>query len=203
MQIRPSGTRGLLLELDSLEEVLELYAALQHQPPAGVVDLVPAARTILVMVAEDTALGDVAAAVRATTPRAGGRNDAPRVELPVHYHGEDLSDVAELLGCTTAEVVQRHCNEAWTVAFCGFAPGFGYLTAESGHWDLPRRPSPRTRVPAGAVALAGEFSGVYPRDSPGGWQLIGHTEVAVFDLHRDPTALLTPGARVRFVDADR
>lgn len=203
MQIRPSGTHALLLELDSLEEVLELYAALRHEPPDGVVDLVPAARTILVAATEDAALGDVEKAVRATTPLAGGWSDAPQVELQVHYDGADLSDVAELLDCTPAEVVRRHLEEAWTVAFCGFAPGFGYLTAASGTWDLPRRSSPRTRVPAGSVALAGEFTGVYPRDSPGGWQLIGHTEVAVFDLHREPTALLTPGTRVRFVDAGR
>lgn len=203
MQVRPSGTRALLVELDSLEEVLELYAALRHRPPAGVVDLVPAARTILVAVAEDTALGDVELAVRATTPLPGGRDDGPLVEVPVHYDGADLGDVAELLGCSTAEVVERHREEAWTVAFCGFAPGFGYLTAASGSWDLPRRPSPRTRVPAGSVALAGEFASVYPRDSPGGWQLIGHTDLAVFDLHREPSALLTPGARVRFVEAER
>ena len=82
--------------------------------------------------------------------------------------------------------------------FCGFAPGFGYLTGE-GEWDIPRRKSPRTKVPPGAVALAGEFSGVYPRESPGGWQLVGRTDVAVFDLTREPAALLRPGTRVRFV----
>jgi KipI family sensor histidine kinase inhibitor len=96
------------------------------------------------------------------------------------------------------EVVRRHTGTEWTVAFCGFAPGFGYLTPDGEPWDVPRRDSPRTRVPAGAVALAGGFSGVYPRESPGGWQLIGRTDVAVFDVARDPAALLRPGVRVRF-----
>ena len=114
------------------------------------------------------------------------------VEVPVVYDGEDLDDVAEILGCDRDEVVRRHTSGLWTVAFCGFAPGFGYLTADEGDWSVPRRKSPRTKVPPGSVALAGEFSGVYPRESPGGWQLIGRTEVAVFELDRDPPALLAP-----------
>nr|MBA2740265.1 carboxyltransferase domain-containing protein [Nocardioidaceae bacterium] len=93
--------------------------------------------------------------------------------------------------------------EEWTVAFCGFAPGFGYLTSQAWQVDMPRRPSPRTNVPPGSVALAAQFSGVYPRESPGGWQLIGRTELGVFDLSRDPAALLRPGIRVRFVDVGR
>jgi KipI family sensor histidine kinase inhibitor len=107
--------------------------------------------------------------------------------------------VASVLGCDVDEVVRRHTAQEWTVAFCGFAPGFGYMTSESWEWDLPRRSSPRTKVPRGAVALAGPFCGVYPRESPGGWQLIGRTEVAVFDLSREPAALLRPGNQVRFV----
>jgi KipI family sensor histidine kinase inhibitor len=124
------------------------------------------------------------------------------IELPVIYDGTDLQDVARLLDCSAAEVVARHTADEWTVAFCGFAPGFGYLTS-TGSWDIPRRESPRTKVPTGAVGLAGEFSGVYPRESPGGWQLIGRTEVKIFDPGRDPAALFHPGRRVRFVDAGR
>jgi len=120
----------------------------------------------------------------------------------VTYDGEDLADVARLLDCSVAEVVARHTGEEWTVAFCGFAPGFGYLTSP-GTWDVPRRESPRTKVPTGSVGLAGEFSGVYPRESPGGWQLIGRTSVRIFDQERDPAALFHPGRRVRFVDAGR
>jgi KipI family sensor histidine kinase inhibitor len=119
----------------------------------------------------------------------------------VHYDGADLAELAGLLGTEPAELVRRHTGAEWTVAFCGFAPGFGYLTQDGGGWDVPRRSTPRTTVPPGSVALAGEFSGVYPRESPGGWQLIGRTDVAVFDLGRDPAALLRPGIRVRFVDA--
>jgi KipI family sensor histidine kinase inhibitor len=108
--------------------------------------------------------------------------------------------VGTLLGLDPADVVRRHTGVEWTVAFAGFAPGFGYLISPSWHWGVPRRSSPRTKVPAGSVALAGEFSGIYPRDTPGGWQLVGRTRVAVFDLSRDRAALLRPGNRVRFVD---
>ena len=200
MRVLPSGTAALLIELDSIEEVLALYAALAAEPPPGVVDIVPAGRTVLVAAAAGTHLATVAEAVRRVTPQAGRRRTGDVVELPVRYDGADLADVAEVLGCDVDEVVRRHCQEEWTVAFCGFAPGFGYLTGSRRTWDVPRRASPRTRVPPGSVALAGEFTGVYPRESPGGWQLLGRTDVAVFDLDRDPPALLRPGVRVRFVD---
>ena len=199
MRLLPSGSTALLVELDDLDAVLALYRALVDEPPPGVVDVVPAARTVLVVADLDrTSLGQVASAVRSTRPRTGQRTSDELVEVPVRYDGADLEEAAGLLGCDTEELVRRHTGQEWTVAFCGFAPGFGYLTAGSGGWDVPRRSSPRTRVPAGSVALAGEFSGVYPRESPGGWQLIGRTELAVFDLSRDPPALLRPGVRVRF-----
>jgi KipI family sensor histidine kinase inhibitor len=200
MRVLPSGSTALLVELADLDEVLALYAALEEDRPAGVVDLVPAARTVLVVTDPVlTTLDAVEAAVRRTTPRPGRRESAEEVEVPVVYDGEDLDDVAAHLGVDPGEVVRRHTGTEWTVAFSGFAPGFGYLTPAEGAWDLPRRPSPRTRVPAGSVALAGGFTGVYPRESPGGWQLVGRTDVAVFDLSRDPAALLRPGVRVRFV----
>lgn len=199
LRVLPSGDTALLVELDGLAEVLALYAALSEQPATGVVDLVPAGRTLLVVTdPRATTLERVDSWVRSTPPRPGTRGGGEEVEIPVRYDGEDLADVAGLLGCDEAEVVRRHTAAEWTVAFCGFAPGFGYLTADDGGWDIPRRSSPRTRVPTGSVALAGEFSGVYPRESPGGWQLVGRTDVAVFDLDRDPPALFTPGTRVRF-----
>jgi KipI family sensor histidine kinase inhibitor len=202
MRILPSGSTALLVELDDLDAVLALYAALAEQPPDGVVDIVPAARTVLVVTdPARTSLSAVADAVRATTPRTDAQAGEEVVELPVHYDGEDLEELAGLLDLTPEELVHRHTGEEWTVAFSGFAPGFGYLTQPGGQWDVPRRPTPRTKVPPGSVALAGEFSGVYPRESPGGWQLIGRTDVAVFDLDRDPPALLRPGVGVRFVDA--
>jgi KipI family sensor histidine kinase inhibitor len=204
MRILPSGSTALLVELDDLEQVLGLYAALVDDPPEGVVDVVPAARTVLVVTdPAATSLSSVAAAVRRTTPRTDQAGTGELVEIPVAYDGDDLEDVARLLDCDVAELVRRHTADEWTVAFCGFAPGFGYLMSNAWQFDAPRRESPRKRVPPGSVGLAGEFSGVYPRESPGGWQLIGRTDLAVFDLSRDPAALLRPGVRVRFVGSAR
>jgi KipI family sensor histidine kinase inhibitor len=200
MQILPSGESALLVELDDLDQVLGYYTALTADPPADVVDIVPAARTVLVTTSGD--LEGLARTLRKVTPAGGTQTAGDSIEIPVTYDGEDLDDVALLLGCTADDVVARHTGDDWTVAFCGFAPGFGYLTSAS-TWDIPRRNSPRTKVPIGAVGLAGEFSGVYPRESPGGWQLIGRTSVWIFDHERDPAALFHPGRRVRFVDAGR
>ncbi|WP_433011337.1 5-oxoprolinase subunit B family protein [Kribbella sp. CA-294648] len=198
MRILPAGDHAVLVELEDLEEVLGYYAALSASPPAGVVDIVPAARTVLVTT--DSDLDALTRALRAVQPVDRQQAGGELVEIPVVYDGEDLSDVAELLGCSVSELIKRHTCEDWTVAFCGFAPGFGYLTG-AGHWDIPRRKTPRTKVPAGAVALAGEFSGIYPRESPGGWQLLGHTPLQIFDQNRDPAALLQPGRHVRFVSS--
>lgn len=203
MDLLPSGSRGLLVQLGDLDEVLALYAALLDDPLPGVVEVVPAAQTILLVTEPGTSPEEVGRRVRAVTPKAGERAEGDLVEVPVVYDGEDLDDVAGLLGCDRDEVVRRHTASTWTVAFCGFAPGFGYLTSDDGDWDVPRRPSPRTKVPAGSVALAGQFSGVYPRESPGGWQLLGRTDLEVFDLDREPAALLRPATRVRFVAVDR
>jgi KipI family sensor histidine kinase inhibitor len=201
MRVLPSGTTALLVELDSLDEVLALHATLVERRLEGVVDIVPAARTVLLVTdPAATSLSSVEAAVKRMAPRPHHRTVGDVVDIPVTYDGADLEEVAELVGRTPAEIVRRHTAHEWTVAFCGFAPGFGYLVQTSGHWDVPRRQSPRTRVPAGSIALAGQFTGVYPRESPGGWQLIGRTEVTVFDLSRDPAALLRPGIRVRFAD---
>ncbi|WP_029431963.1 allophanate hydrolase subunit 1 [Blastococcus sp. URHD0036] len=200
MRVLPSGSTALLVEVESLDDVLGLYAALVDEPLPGVVDVVPAARTVLVVTDPAVAsLPDVEASLRRVRPRPGSRGTGGTVELPVHYDGADLADVAALWDVAPDDVVARHTGTGWTVAFCGFAPGFGYCTPDGEPWDVPRRSTPRTRVPAGAVGLAGPFSGVYPRESPGGWQLIGRTDVAVLDLGRDPAALLRPGVRVRFV----
>lgn len=200
MRLLPSGSTALLVELDDLDDVLALYSALSEVPPEGVTDIVPAARTVLLVTdPARTSLPAVAAAVRDTVPNLEQQSGGELLEVPVTYDGQDLEDAARLLRCDPQELVRRHSSDEWIVAFCGFAPGFGYLTSRSRQWDVPRRATPRTRVPAGAVALAGEFSGVYPRESPGGWQLIGHTELVAFDLNRTPAALLRPGVRVRFV----
>lgn len=205
MHVLPSGSAGLLLECDDLAEVLGLYGVLEADPPAGVIDVVPAARTVLLVLDPDATTPDrVRAAVEGLEAGAGPgttARDDEVLDVPVVYDGADLGDVAEILGCDTDEVVRRHTSGLWTVAFCGFAPGFGYCTADEGDWSIPRRESPRTKVPPGSVALAGEFSAVYPRETPGGWQLIGRTDLAVFELDRDPPALMTPETRVRFVAA--
>ncbi|HEX5562552.1 MAG TPA: allophanate hydrolase subunit 1 [Nocardioidaceae bacterium] len=201
MRLLPSGTTALLVELDDLQEVLGLYAALVEDLPPGVVDVVPAARTVLVVTDPAlTSLSAVATAVRRTTPRHEALGSGELVEIPVTYDGADLEEAARLLGCEAAELVRRHTSAEWSVAFCGFAPGFGYLTSRTWHEEVPRRSSPRKSVPTGSVALAGGFSGVYPRESPGGWQLVGRTDQVMFDPSRDPAALLRPGTRVRFVD---
>jgi KipI family sensor histidine kinase inhibitor len=131
-------------------------------------------------------------------PRGERREREGTIEIPVHYDGADLAEVGELTGLGERGVVEAHTGQTWTVAFAGFAPGFGYLVGEDDRLHVPRRSTPRTKVPPGAVGLAGEFSGVYPRESPGGWQLIGRTELRMWDLDRDPPALLQPGMHVRF-----
>ncbi|WP_028660680.1 5-oxoprolinase subunit B family protein [Nocardioides insulae] len=201
MRVLPCADVGLLVELDDLDDVLALYAALVDDPPAGVVDLVPAARTLLVRTGPGADQAAVAATVTASRRERGVRPDAGRVEIPVTYDGEDLAEVGELTGLGERGVVEAHTAQEWTVAFCGFAPGFGYLVGEDERLHVPRRSDPRTKVPAGAVGLAGEFSGIYPRESPGGWQLIGRTTTPIWDLDRTPPALLSAGVRVRFVEA--
>ena len=199
MRLLPCGDTGLLVELDGLDEVLALHSGLARDRPAGVVELVPAARTLLLVVDPDrTSVEELTLAVRAVPPAAPGRIPRPEVELAVRYDGPDLEEVGQLTGLGAAGVVRAHTSQVWTVAFAGFAPGFGYLVGEDARLHVPRRRDPRTRVPAGAVALAGEYCGVYPRASPGGWQLIGSTDTVLWDVDRQPPALLTPGTAVRF-----
>lgn len=197
--MRPYGDTGVLVELDDLDAVLAFAATVSADPPVGVVDVVPAARTVLVRL--DPSRTDVAATtrtLRAVQPQALGRTGDEVVEIPTHYDGPDLDHVAEVTGLGAEGVVAAHTTALWTVAFVGFAPGFGYCVGGDDRLHVARRDSPRTRVPAGSIGLAGEFTGVYPRVSPGGWQLVGRTDVKLWDLDRDPPALLRPGVRVRF-----
>jgi KipI family sensor histidine kinase inhibitor len=202
MRVLPCGSRAVLVELDDLDAVTGLHAALAAEPPAGVVELVPAARTVLVEFDPGTTdAAEVEAAVRALDRQPGARTVGPLVEIPVVYDGEDLEAVAAEAGLAVAEVVALHAGGEYTVAFCGFAPGFGYLSGLDARLHVPRLDTPRTRVPAGAVAIADRFSAVYPRASPGGWRLIGRTDATLWDTERDPPALLSPGTRVRFAEA--
>ena len=169
----------------------------------------PAAQTVLVTTTPHTALVDVEQRIRellatadveaAPEDEGGGRI----VQIPVRYDGDDLDDVAALLGIGVDEVIAEHTTQIWRCAFIGFAPGFGYLESSRTGLAVPRRTESRTAVPAGAVALADGYSAVYPRRSPGGWQIIGTTGLALWDLNRPEPALLHPGTRVQFVDEAR
>ncbi|CAG8865225.1 hypothetical protein PS627_01167 [Pseudomonas fluorescens] len=201
MRFYPVGLDALLVELANLDQTLALFDALQQAPIAGVQEIVPAARTLLVYFRPSAISREALAAEISTRDLRGKVREAGKVvEIPVHYNGEDLADVARELGISSEEVIRRHTGSEYDVAFCGFAPGFAYLSGGAG-FLVPRRSTPRTRIPAGAVALAGGFSGVYPQASPGGWQIIGVTQMKMWDLQRDEPALLQPGYRVRFVDA--
>jgi len=202
------GDTGVLVELPDLGAVLALLAALDADLDAGrgpaVEELVPAERTLLVRFdPRVTSAGEVRAWAATAVARPGtgaaltGAAPEP-VEIPVRYDGEDLADVGRLTGLGPDGVVAAHTGREWTVAFTGFAPGFAYLVDGDPSLAVPRLPVPRTRVPPGAVALAGSYSGVYPRASPGGWRLVGTALTPVWDVHRDPPALLRPGLRVRF-----
>ncbi|WP_375423806.1 allophanate hydrolase subunit 1 [uncultured Friedmanniella sp.] len=190
------GESAVLLECDDLAEALSLVGPVREQLEP-VVEVVPGARTLLLRLAAPLTGGqrEQLLTLPGSPPEA---DDRPPVAVPVRYDGDDLAEVAELTGLSPDEVVQAHTGQLWTVGFCGFAPGFGYLRGEDDRLRVPRRQTPRTRVPAGAVALADDWSAIYPRSGPGGWQLIGRTELALWDLDRDPPALLQPGLRLRF-----
>jgi KipI family sensor histidine kinase inhibitor len=201
------GEHAVLVEVAGLDDVLALAQAIREAVAAGtagfteVVDVVPAARTVLVVVQHDAAVAPVWRALRLLP--AASPNDLPAseevTEIFVHYDGPDLDEVAELTGLSVEEVVAAHTGRDWRVAFGGFAPGFAYLIGGDPRLEVPRRSEPRTSVPGGSVALAGEFSAIYPRSSPGGWQLIGRTDTVLFDPDREPPALLQSGSAVRFV----
>ncbi|WP_253772057.1 5-oxoprolinase subunit B family protein [Goodfellowiella coeruleoviolacea] len=203
MRVLPCGSHALLVELPDLRAVLGLYDSLRANPPAGVLDLVPASTTLLVKAVPSADLARLAQALREVRylPRQQADAQAETVRISVHYQGPDLAEVAALTGLTEREVVAAHTGTLWRVAFCGFAPGFGYLVGGDDRLRVPRRTTSRVRVPAGSVALADRFTGVYPVATPGGWQLIGHTDAVLWDTDRQPPALLRPGVRVRFVEA--
>lgn len=212
MRFLPAGDQALLVELDTLEHTLALFQAAQQQRPPGVEELIPAARTLLVhyrpgLVSPAGLAAELQRLAQAsgTASISGGNAQAARlVEIPVRYDGDDLDAVAELLGLSRTEVIERHTGTEFQAAFAGFAPGFVYLAGgDPCFHGVPRRPSPRTRVPAGSVAMAGNFSAVYPSESPGGWQLLGVTPCRMWDLMRAEPALIQPGFRVRFRDEAR
>lgn len=208
--VRPAGGAALLATFDSLDAVVAFRSGLPGHGLPGVTEVVSGARTLLVRYDPAhtdaarlrAALASVVPVPSAVVPDAADPDAAGPVVVPVTYDGEDLDAVASVTGMSREELVAWHTGQVWTSAFCGFAPGFSYLTGTATPLHLPRRTTSRTAVPSGAVALAGEFSAVYPRTSPGGWQLIGRTDVAMWSLDQDPPALAPAGTRIRFVEAD-
>lgn len=210
MRVVPYGDRDLLVEVADVDEAVVCTRLLRDDPRAValLVDVVPGARTVLLraragvgqadLAALVPSYGAVVAALGAGADGAVGASEAAEVVVPVVYDGPDLAEVAALTGLSTAEVVAAHTGTTWRAAFTGFAPGFAYLAGGDPRLQVPRRSAPRARVTAGAVGLAAGFCGVYPRASPGGWQLIGRTGAPLWDLERDPPALLRPGVAVRF-----
>lgn len=179
---------------------------------AGVVDILPAAETVLVILDSVRSaarvrreLEQVVAGVNAAKPDVSRGTFATTDELvrvPVRYDGPDLEAVAGMLEMRPEQLISAHTATEWHCDFVGFAPGFGYLTATGWQSAVPRRAAARTRIPAGSVGLAGGYSAVYPRESPGGWQVIGTTDLTMWDTEREPPALIRAGARVRFVDVE-
>lgn len=206
--LRPAGVAAILIEVENLDAVVALDHALTHafDDDPAVVDIVPAARTVLVTTAAQAHLARVrseVAALAECTPATPPQSSPTHVvTIPVYYDGRDLAEVATMTGMTEEEVIGAHTGSPWRCAFVGFAPGFPYLVGGDPRLTVARRSEPRTHVQAGAVGLAGTFSGVYPRVSPGGWQLIGHTDEVMWDLDRTPPALVHPGDTVRFVNVD-
>lgn len=203
MRTLPAGPDALLVELADTAAAEAFYAEVVRRTAAGEFpaarDVVPAARTVLLTGLADPAR--TAREVRAWRVPPAPPREGPLVEIAVRYAGPDLEVVAQAWDMTVRQVVAAHTGTEFRVAFCGFAPGFAYLTGLPERWGVPRRAAPRTAVPAGSVALAGPYTGVYPRSSPGGWQLIGTTDAVLWDTAREPAALLTPGTRVRFTEA--
>jgi KipI family sensor histidine kinase inhibitor len=192
------GSDALLVDCADLAEAVTLHAEAVRRAVVAR-DVVPAARTVLFDGVPDREA--LAAEIRSWPLDIGFVERGDPVELPTSYDGADLADVARRWDMTTAEVAATHRATDFVVAFCGFAPGFGYCTGLPERLAVPRLDTPRTRVPAGSVGLADAFTGVYPLASPGGWRIIGTTSAVLWDTEREPPALLAPGTRVRFVDA--
>lgn len=196
--VRLAGTRAVLVDLTDLPSVLALHAQLEANPLPGQQDVLAAAQTVLVKTDSLAAAQHALRTIPTLTVDQSTTVNGKLVTVEVTYNGEDLQEVSRLTGLSIEAVVNAHTSQTWTAAFGGFAPGFAYLLGEHRALNVPRRDSPRTVVPSGSVALAGDYSAVYPRQSPGGWQLIGYTNTAMWDLSRDYPALIRPQDQVQF-----
>jgi KipI family sensor histidine kinase inhibitor len=196
---RSVGERALLLETERPAAVASWVRAAAAERRVPVLDVVPAARTVLVTAASIAACADIRELLAALPDDlSGSETIGPLVSITVRFDGADLPAVAERAGVHTDEVVRLLLATEFVVRFCGFAPGFAYLGGLPDALRLPRRAEPRVRVPAGSLAVADEYAAIYPRVSPGGWHLVGTTNRVLFDVDRDPPALLVAGTRVRF-----
>lgn len=202
MKVLRAGDAGLLVETGDLVTAHRLNAALRNDPLPGIVDVVPGEQTVLLVTDPSADLDRLAALLPRLQLPEDAAGDAEPVAIPVVYDGADLDEVAVLTGLSRGEVVLRHSSAAYTVAYLGFSPGFGYLSGLDPALHVARRASPRTSVPAGSVAIAGPYASVYPSRSPGGWRLLGRTGLRLWDVTREPPSLLRPGMRVRFVPAE-
>lgn len=198
LSVRRVGTRAVLVDLPTLDDVLAWHAELAAHPLPGQREIVAAASTVMVKVGSASAATAAFHALKTFQPPATPAGSGREISIDVVYDGADLESVADLLNITTEELITRHTTETWIGAFGGFAPGFMYCYPQHGNWDIPRLDSPRTEVPAGAVGLAGAFSAVYPRKSPGGWQLLGHTDTPMWDSYATEPAYLRPGDRITY-----
>ena len=205
-RVLPAGDRAMLVQAENLDTTLAITTFLQQARLPAIEDLIPAAETVLVRVAAGTDITEISAQVLDLL--SGMRVDVDATVagdpllIPVRYDGPDLPDVARETGLSVAEVIAAHTGTTWRAAFVGFAPGFAYLAGGDPSLRVPRRTESRTSVPAGSVALAGEYSAIYPRRSPGGWQLIGTTAAALWNVDAEPPAAIQPGSWVRFFDLD-
>ena len=207
--IREAGDSALLLELDEVIDTsvnaraIAIASGVRRAALPGVHDVISTYRSVAVHF--DPLLIDVEQVRGALLRAADHSNVEPigkTVVLPVQYGGDkgpDLRDVAAFAGVSADEVVARHAGIDYRVFMLGFLPGFAYMGSVDESIAMPRHATPRLKVPTGSVGVAGRQTGVYPRESPGGWRIIGRTPVALFNAHRSPSALLAPGDRVRFV----
>lgn len=205
---------GDAIEAQTNRRVHACAVALARQRPHWLLDIVPAFSTLALAIDVDAfnaateALADVRRWLESLDPdwaSAGIDAGARRHEIPLHYggeHGPDLEALARHAGLSVAQVIGLHTAVEYRVGMLGFAPGFPYLIGLDQRLSMPRHATPRTRVQAGSVGIAGAQTGIYPRSGPGGWQIIGRTEAILFDATQERPALLEPGDSVRFIDID-
>ncbi|MEA2298054.1 MAG: hypothetical protein QOF77_990 [Solirubrobacteraceae bacterium] len=199
LEVRRAGDRGFLVEVAEHGQAHALAAAARRRFAERVEDVVPGAQTVLLRWGDPPpTLAELTAEIATLDLEAAAVDSRPPLTIPVRYDGPDLPAVAGALGLGVDRLIELHSQGDYLVAFMGFAPGFAYMTGSAPELHLPRRQDPRARVPGGSVAMASTYTAVYPTSAPGGWHLLGHTDIVLFDPDREPPALLDAGRRVVF-----